>query len=96
MADQRIMMKCGDDEIVFAVRHSNEWRRANDARNDIGAFLTRNIGSENGIEISFEHEPGFADPKFVSQQTVIDLGGKSIAEHCEYIRANVSRLDSTS
>lgn len=64
MADNRIILKSGVYEIVLAVRHSTEWRSAIDDRNDLGDFLNL-LGLDAKIEISYEHDRGYCDPKIV-------------------------------
>jgi len=63
MADQRLMMKFEDREIVIAVRHGTEWRSANDKSNDIGEFLNSlPIEGNNEIDIGYENDLWYCDP----------------------------------
>lgn len=63
MADQRLIMKFEDREIVIAVRHGTEWRSANNKINDIGGFLNSlPIEGNSEIEIGYEHDLWYCDP----------------------------------
>ena len=66
MADNRLLMRYEDREIVIAVRHGDEWRSALEDCNDIGAFLNdinRESSFESYLELEYEHEKEFCDPE---------------------------------
>ena len=59
MADNRIIFKVGDSEIVVAKCHGPEWRAGFD---DLGAFLSKHAFSEDNLQIEVEW-PGNYLPK---------------------------------
>ncbi len=66
MADNRLLLKFDELEIVIAVRHGDQWRSARDERNDIGEFLNANneiSGFLSNIRLEYEHEREFCDPE---------------------------------
>jgi hypothetical protein len=67
MADQRIIFKHKDKEIVVAVRHSCEWRNAMEERNDIASFLN-SLPADAEVEIEYEGPRGFCDPIWRTRQ----------------------------
>ena len=70
MADQRLVMKYGDREVVLAKRTNDTWISAQEPRNDLGEFLNEIVreleyGSDRPVaELKYEEEAWYCDPIF--------------------------------
>jgi hypothetical protein len=68
MADNRLILRCGDDEIVLAVRNGDEWRSAMEDRNDLGDFIDKMNEQclfDCIFELDLQHQAEFTDPLIV-------------------------------